>query len=73
MPVEPYFVVYSEGLCCASVCSNLHVSIVAARMRERSTGVSPWELSKEKFSSGQENPCPCDGHPETHKHYLFNC
>lgn len=70
---EPYFNVYSEGVCHASVCSNLPQAAVEARMRERSTGVSSWELSKENFKDGAPNPGVCDSRPSTHKHYLFVC
>lgn len=70
------FEVYSLGLVAASVCSSLSLEETKKRLNEEHpTGIeSQWELSKDKqFRGGQPNPCPCDQHPETHKHYLFNC
>lgn len=68
------FTVYTEGLCYASVCSSLPQAVVEARMRERNTNIeSGWKLSKDKFNSGESNPCACNMNQETHKHYLFNC
>ncbi len=70
------FVVYSEGMVCTSVCTNMPLDMATERLNaERPTGISSkWHLSQDKaFSGGQENPCPCDRHPLTHKHYLFNC
>ena len=67
------FMVYTEGLCYASVCSSLDQAEVAARMCRRPSGTTGgWTLSDHnKFADGKSNPCPCELHPETHKHYLF--
>lgn len=70
------FIAYAVGLCCASVCTSLPIEEATKRLNtEHPTGVtSLWEPSKDPtFSGGQSNPCPCDQHPDTHKHYLFNC
>lgn len=69
------FVIYSEGIVCASVCSSLPIEEVKARMAAHFTGTSSqWTLSEDPtFKGGEPNPCPCNEHPETHKHYLFNC
>ena len=68
------FVVYAEGLCTASVCSSLPMAEVQRRMRDRETGVTPWEWAEaEAFNTGEGNPCPCNKKPSTHMHYLFHC
>ena len=65
------FVVYSEGLLFASVCSNLPQEEVESRMRRRINGTTGgWNLSDENFSGGESNPCQCTDH-EDRKHYLF--
>ncbi len=70
-----HFVIYTEGLIHASVCTDRPQSEVIAFMANRVSGTTGgWSLSeKETFSTGEPNPCPCDKKPETHKHYLFNC
>jgi hypothetical protein len=37
------------------------------------TGISsPWKVSAEPaFQSGEPNPCLCDQHPVTRRHYLM--
>ena len=68
------FVVYSEGLFYASVCSSLPTEEVEKRMKERLCGThNGWSRSEDKFADGHDNPCPCNHQPETHKHYLFVC
>lgn len=70
------FVAYSVGLCQASACTSLSVEEAAVRMNaEHPTGISSrWEMSSDPtFATGQTNPCPCDEHSVTHKHYLFTC
>ena len=68
------FEVYLEGLVSASVCSSLSQEETIARMKARITGItSRWELSIKPFRTGETNPCPCNNHPDTHKHYLFVC
>lgn len=70
------FYLYSFGLCCACVCTTLTPEEALTRLnREHPTGISnDWQLSKDPtFASGDPNPCPCNSHPETHKHYLFEC
>jgi hypothetical protein len=59
----------------ASVCSSLSIEETTARLNvKHPTGIaSQWQLSGDKFKGGQENPCPCDKAPDTHKHYLFEC
>lgn len=68
-------VVYTEGLCFASVCSDLAVEEVAQRMKTRISGTTHgWGFSKnETFKDGEPNPCPCNRKPNTHKHFLFEC
>jgi hypothetical protein len=70
------FTAYSVGLVSASVCTNLSLKEANQRLNEEHpTGIdSEWSLSKDKtFASGEPNPCQCEQHPETNKHYLFNC
>lgn len=69
------FNIYTEGLCCASVCSSLPQDEVERRMAAHWNGIdSKWTLSDEPtFSNGVPNPCPCEQLPETHTHYLFVC
>lgn len=70
------FEVYSMGPVYCSVCSSLSVEETTRRLNwEYPTGISSrWQLSKDAtFRTGQPNPCPCNEHPDTHKHYLFNC
>lgn len=70
------FEAYSVGICCASVCTSLSLREAMRRLNaEHPTGItSKWRPSAdETFRGGQKNPCPCDMHPATHRHYLFNC
>lgn len=66
------FTVYSEGIVYASVCSSLPLKETLERLRRKHpSAVEPWVLADEPFRAGQENPCPCENHPATHKHYLL--
>lgn len=70
------FVVYTIGICSASVCSTLSVEEITKRINEEHpTGIqSKWEPSDNKeFKDGQSNPCACEQYPSTHKHYLYVC
>lgn len=70
------FMPYSVGLVAASVCTSLPIEQATQRLNEsHPTGVSPWHLSDDKtFADGNTaNGSACPDHPETHKHYLFNC
>ncbi len=68
----PEFVVYSDGIVYQSVCSSLGDEETLQRMQGTVSGTSNgWQFAKEPFRNGEPNPCPCDQHPETHKHYLF--
>ena len=69
------FQAYAVGICNASVCSNLTLEETTRQLnREHPTGIGKWELSQEPtFAAGEPQPCPCNLHPETHKHYLFEC
>ncbi len=41
---------------------------------EQPTGLAHnWMLHDAPFRTGEDNPCPCDKAPETHKHMLFSC
>ena len=77
MSEKEEFIVYREGPCYASVCSNPPQAIVEARLRERREGLLDdlvWKLSKDLvFATEEGNPHPCERNPETHTHYLFDC
>ena len=67
---------YSEGLCHASVCAPKDLpttEIVKWANETRPTGVTPWEVSDEAFSTGQPNGCPCNMNPEERRHWLLVC
>lgn len=75
-PVPLAFTAYSVGLCFASVCTTLTDDEAATRLNaEHPTGIpSPWRPSAQlTFAQGGSNPGPCDTHPETHRHVLFEC
>lgn len=69
---------YAVGICKASVCADKklkpkEVEKIFNVMNPAGTRHG-WKLSKDRhFSGGEPNPCPCDQHPETRKHYLFEC
>lgn len=69
------FVVYSHGLIYASVCTSLSAEEATTRINELYTAgtTNGWKLADESFRTGEANPHPCHDHPDTHKHYLFNC
>jgi hypothetical protein len=66
-------IVYSEGLCFASVCTSLDDGELDRRMSARpATATHGWVRSTDPyFAGGQPNPCPCELQPETHRHVLF--
>lgn len=68
------FTVYADGLCYCSVCTNLPAEKVADRANaENPTGTrTRWELSEDRFKTGEPNPCQCEKDPEC-KHYLLVC
>lgn len=69
---------YSIGLIAASVCAD---NLLAPEEVEKEFNrISPsgttngWKISEDtNFRQGKPNPCQCDQHPETRKHYLFEC
>ncbi len=69
---------YSVGPLSASVCADN--SLTPDEVERIFNLVSPsgttngWKISEDTyFAQGKPNPCPCDQHPETRKHYLFEC
>lgn len=66
-------IVYSEGLCYASVCTSLDDEELDLRMAARpATATRGWVRSEDShFTGGEPNPCPCDQRPDTHRHVLF--
>lgn len=65
-------IVYSEGLCYASVCTALGDAETAAQLPASGTR-GGWALADEPFNGGGPNPGPCNTHPETRRHLLFVC
>lgn len=72
--LEDDFIVYSEGICFASVCTTLSVDDATKELNtRRPSGLHHgWSLSKESFATGQSNPCACD-QDAARRHMLFNC
>jgi hypothetical protein len=76
IPATPAFEAYAVGITHASVCTSMPLEEATEELNAtHPTGIeSQWSLSENThFASGKPNPCPCEDHPETHKHYLFNC
>lgn len=75
--IDENFVCYSEGICSASVCTNLSPEEAVAEMnRRRPSGTTHgWVVSEDKtFSDGTTpNPGPCNTEPDTRIHVLLNC
>jgi len=68
--------VYADGIVLCSVCTNAKTPKIVERLvnQKHPTGIqSPWRISKDKFKTGESNPCPCDKKPKTHLHYLMEC
>lgn len=68
-------VVYSAGVCFASVCAPISASLItveAACNHQHPTGVGPWTVSDEPFASGAPNPSPCES-DASRLHYLMVC
>lgn len=76
MPGNPPVLVYRTGLTACSVCAPVTMSpqeVADAVNVTDPTGISsPWKVSAEPaFQSGEPNPCLCDQHPVTRRHYLM--
>lgn len=72
---EKQLTIYSKGLCCRSVCTNMtDLSEIEAEVnRQSSTGIpSKWKLAEEPFRDGSANPCPCEQN-EGFQHLLMVC
>jgi len=72
----PDLVVYSLGISQCSVCTSLTPRETVRRVNmDNPTGLEyKWKIDKlSKFHTGESNPCACNDHPETHKHYLMVC
>jgi hypothetical protein len=70
--------VYALGLCYASVCTSTSNEDTTAYVNTKHpTGLDHgWEISSDThFADGphKPNPCPCDVHPDTHRHVLYEC
>jgi hypothetical protein len=69
------FTIYSTGIFYMSVCSTLERGQVEARANTESPSgtTNGWRVADEPFRTGAANPCPCDQHPDSHKHWLLAC
>jgi hypothetical protein len=66
--------IYYIGPLSCSVCSSLSPEETIKRVNELhpSGTTNGWVISdQEKFASGEPHPCPCQDHPDTHKHYYL--
>ena len=68
----PDFMIIRETLLNAIVCSSLSISRMA---RVPSGTTYGWVIYEGDIfpNDVDPHPGPCAEHPETHKHYLFNC
>ena len=69
------FALYSMGLVQASVCTSLDDATATERLNaEHAAGTQlGWLIAPDNFADGTPNRCPCNTHPETHRHLLFYC
>lgn len=69
-------VVYSMGMCHASVCALAGLSAVEVAEQvnvNRPTGImSPWSVVEEFFADGTPNPGPCSD-DAARRHWLLTC
>jgi hypothetical protein len=72
---ESVFEVYREGFLFMSVCTDMTPEEAEryAQVVKPSGTMQGWRISKDKFRTGETNPCPCDQHPLTRIHILFDC
>jgi hypothetical protein len=75
MKGDSEFKIYSHGPLYMSVCTSLSPEEATIRAnKDNPTEIdSQWRIHTGEFRNGEPNPCPCNDHPETHKHYLFVC
>lgn len=69
------FEIYSDGMCCMSICTNIEdvLRIEELANEKNPTGLDHgWSISKEKFKTGEDNPCQCNQDNKS-KHYLLSC
>jgi hypothetical protein len=69
---------YAEGLMAASVCAPRDMPrdevVRLANLKYPAGTDLGWAISADAtFRTGEPNPSPCDGNPETRLHYLLNC
>lgn len=66
---------YRVGLCAASVYTNGTVENAIKYMNDiHITGLDHgWTLSTDVFQGHDSNVVPCNQHPTTHTHVLFEC
>ncbi len=69
-------VVYSNGICCCSVCVPRKFEkqdIEDLVNLKNPTGIeSKWRISKENFKDGTKNPCDCNVE-SCKRHFLLTC
>lgn len=69
--------VYYRGAFVAAVCAPTamlltHVIAEVERLYPCPTNRGWKNTSSDRFSDGQESPCPCNRHPESHRHWLLD-
>ena len=69
-----FYTLGNVGLVSWAICTDLPQDKAIAKANSlNSTGISSrWQLSKDNFPAGEENPHDCPHNPG-HKHYLLEC
>ena len=68
---------YAIGLLHVSACAPVRMGV--AEVATEVDGLNPtglkhgWVVEAEAFATGEPNPCPCNDHPETRRHWLLTC
>jgi hypothetical protein len=74
--IDEKIIVYSEGICYASVCADKECcidEITEFLNLHCPSGIqTDWKLSDDDFLTGEKNGCPCNKDSDR-LHYLFTC
>jgi len=65
-------IMYSQGICYASVCTVFERDQIAAHCPPSGTSLG-WQVSDEDFQDGTKNGSPCPILPGTRRHWLMEC
>jgi hypothetical protein len=71
---EERLIVYSNGLCCCSVCASIDdpAEVEAEVNRVHPSGVTPWRIATRAFLDGTPNPSVCNT-TLGRRHWLLEC